>query len=279
MNGIEIIAKLREQLGRHIPAIMLTGDISTGALDAISRQDCVQFNKPVKLPMLSRMIQVLLRRSQSAARVPVPPSVEMAGSVRPPVIFVVDDDNNLREVMRAVLEDDGRNVEDYATCEAFFEAYRPGQEACLVIDAYLPGMNGLELLQRLEDAGHRLPAIMITGNSDVSIAVRAMKAGALDFIEKPVGRGELLAAVERALTLSRDSSKLFAWRETAADRTCRTDAATAPDHGAGAFGPPQQEHRRGPAHQSAHRRESPQLDHEEDRLEIYPGVGPIGDGR
>ena len=68
------------------------------------------------------------------------------------------------------------------------------------------------------DAGHRLPAIMITGNSDVPMAVQAMKAGASDFIEKPVGRGELLAAVERALTLSRDSSKLSAWRETAADR-------------------------------------------------------------
>jgi two-component system CheB/CheR fusion protein len=98
----------------------------------------------------------------------------------------------------------------------FLEAYRPGREGCLLIDAYLPGMNGLELLQRLGDAGHRLPAIMITGNSDVPMAVRAMKAGASDFIEKPVGRSELLASVERALELSRDSSKLFAWREAAA---------------------------------------------------------------
>jgi two-component system CheB/CheR fusion protein len=79
-------------------------------------------------------------------------------------------------------------------------------------------MDGLELLRRLGEAGHRLPAIMITGNSDVSIAVQAMKAGALDFIEQPGGRDELLAVVERALTLSRDSSKLFAWRETAGDR-------------------------------------------------------------
>ena len=87
-----------------------------------------------------------------------------------------------------------------------------------MIDAYLPGMNGLELLQRLHDAGHRLPAIMITGNADVPMAVQAMKAGASDFIEKPIGRSELLASVERALEQSRDSSKLSAWREAAANR-------------------------------------------------------------
>jgi two-component system CheB/CheR fusion protein len=77
-------------------------------------------------------------------------------------------------------------------------------------------MNGIELLQQLHEAGHRLPAIMITGNSDVPMAVQAMKAGALDFIEKPVSRGELLACVERALEQARDSSKLSEWRETAA---------------------------------------------------------------
>ena len=166
------------------------------------------------------------------------PLLKQPASARPPVIFVVDDDSNMREVIRGVLEDDGRIVEDYATCEAFLEAYRPGREACLVIDAYLPGMNGLELLRRLRDAGHRLPAIMITGNSDVPMAVQAMKAGASDFIEKPVSRDELLASVERALEQSRDSSKLSAWRETAADRIRRTHAATAPDHGAGARRPP-----------------------------------------
>jgi two-component system CheB/CheR fusion protein len=85
-----------------------------------------------------------------------------------------------------------------------------------VIDAYLPGMNGLTLLRRLHDAGHGLPAIMITGNSDVHIAVEAMKQGASDFIEKPISRGELLASVDRALEQSRDSEKLSAWRDDAA---------------------------------------------------------------
>ena len=87
-----------------------------------------------------------------------------------------------------------------------------------MIDAYLPGMNGLQLLQRLHDAGHRLPAIMITGNADVSMAVQAMKAGASDFIEKPIGPTELVASVEQALEQSRDSNKLFASRQAATNR-------------------------------------------------------------
>lgn len=77
-------------------------------------------------------------------------------------------------------------------------------------------MDGFELLQRLRAKKHLLPAIMITGRSDVPMAVRAMKAGASDLIEKPVGRDELLASVNRALDQSRDESKLFAWREKAA---------------------------------------------------------------
>ena len=184
----------------------------------IALQDCVQLNKPVKLKELTQAIQRLLAEiAIRGAPRGAPHPAEAAGSPGPPVIFVVDDDGQVREAIRSVLEDDGRTVEDYATCEAFLEAYRPGREACLLIDAYLPGMSGLELLRRLHDAGHRLPAIMITGNSDVPMAVQAMKAGASDFIEKPIGRDELLASVERALEQSRDSSKLFAWRETAAN--------------------------------------------------------------
>ena len=86
-------------------------------------------------------------------------------------------------------------------------------------------MNGLELLQRLKP-GHQLPAIMITGNSDVSMAVRAMKAGASDFIEKPVGRIELLASVERALEHSRDSTSC-GLAEDAASRIARLTADSA----------------------------------------------------
>jgi len=209
LTGLQFIGKVREKLHREIPVIILTGDISTVTLREIALQNCVQLNKPVKLGELTQVIQRLLPVSQAGA-----PQFEPAGSSDAPLIFVVDDDSNVREGLRSLLEQDGWTVADYASCEAFLEDYRPGTGACLLIDAYLPGMSGLELLRQL--AGHRLPAIMITGSSDVAIAVQAMKAGASDFIEKPVGRGELLASIKRAIEQSRDSGRLVAWRETAA---------------------------------------------------------------
>jgi len=216
MDGLQLVARLREVLHRQIPVIILTGDISTGTLRHIALQNCVQLNKPVKLKELTQVIERLLLASPPAKepRAPHPPGT--AGKLGPPVIFVVDDDGTVRDAVRAVLEDDGKIVEDFAACEEFLAAWRPGREGCLVIDAYLPGMNGLELLQRMKDAGHHLPAIMITGNSDVAIAVEAMKAGASDFIEKPISRAELLSCVGRALEQSRDSSKLSAWHDEAA---------------------------------------------------------------
>ena len=218
MDGLQVIAKLREKLHRQIPVIILTGDISTDTLRDIARHDCVQLNKPVKLKNLAQVVQRLLPVAQSAAHPHAQYPAEAASTPEPRLIFVIDDDNHVRDAIRAVLEENGQSVEDYPTCEAFLEAYRPGRGACLLIDAYLPGMTGLQLLQRFHDAGHRLPAIMITGNADVSMAVQAMKAGASDFIEKPIGPTELVASVERALEQARDSSKLSAWREAAANR-------------------------------------------------------------
>jgi two-component system, chemotaxis family, CheB/CheR fusion protein len=85
----------------------------------------------------------------------------------------------------------------------------------LLIDANLPDMTGVELLEELQRLGHRIPAIMITGSSDVELAVQAMKAGAVDLIEKPFSRADLLTCVQRALEQSRDQSKVAEWREAA----------------------------------------------------------------
>ena len=218
MNGLQIVARLRQALPYPLPAIILTGDISSSALRAIALEDCVQLNKPVKLKELTQVIQRLLALSPPAPHERAPRREETAGDPASPVIFVVDDDSDIRESIRSVLEEDGRTVEAYAACETFLRSYRPGREACLLIDAYLPGMSGLELLKRLRVAGHQLPAIMITGHSDVATAVEAMRAGAVDFIGKPIGSRELCDSVNRALELSQDLNKLLAWRETAASQ-------------------------------------------------------------
>ncbi len=216
MNGLQVAAKLQESLGRQVPAIVLTGDTSTGTLRQIALGTSVRLSKPVKLKELSQVIQRLLAVSQPAAEQRAPRSTDPNGGSDSPMIFIVDDDSHIRQGLRELLEESGQVVADFATCEAFLAAYHPGCEACLILDAYLPGMDGIELLQRLRVAGHKLPIIMITGNSDVPMAIQTMKAGAIDFIEKPIHREELLTCIERALEQSRDSSKLSAWREDAA---------------------------------------------------------------
>lgn len=218
MDGGQLTAKLREYLHDDIPVIILTGDISTGSLLEIAGHGCVQLNKPVKLNELTEVIQRLLAGARSIAPVAATADApEPARHDRTPTIFVVDDDDQLRAAIRSVLEDDGRPVEDFASCEAFLAAYRPGG-GCILIDAHLPGMSGLELLQQLRSAGHLIPAIMITGDGDVPMAVEAMKAGACDFIEKPIGGGELLACIQRALEQSQDIAVLSESREAAVAR-------------------------------------------------------------
>ena len=216
MNGVQVSQRLRQELEGQIPFIILTGDISTATLRDIALHDCVHLHKPVKLGELTYAIEKLLAKPPEPHVAPprhAAAALSVSGGAR---IVVVDDDDLVREAIRAVLEDDGRVVETYPSCEAFLEGFHSDRPACLLIDAYLPAMSGLELLEKLHSDGHSLPAIMITGNADVPMAIKAMKAGALDFIEKPIGREELLASIERALDLSHDSEKLLEWRATAA---------------------------------------------------------------
>jgi two-component system CheB/CheR fusion protein len=214
MDGLCVAAKLRSRLRRFVPVVILTGDISTKTLRDIALQKCEHLNKPASLKELTAVIKRLVPASGFPGNPFASPADTAAANA--PVVFVVDDDSHVRQAIRSMLEEDGRLVEDYEDGESFLNAYRPGRNACLLIDANLPGISGLDLLKRLKDAGHVVPAIMITGHSDVPMAVDAMKAGASDFLEKPVRGVELLAGVGRALELSRDSGKLIEWRNDAA---------------------------------------------------------------
>jgi two-component system CheB/CheR fusion protein len=138
-----------------------------------------------------------------------------------PTVFLIDDDDALREAMRELIKRKGWPVEAFASGEAFLEAYRPGRKGCLLVDARLPGLGGLALLQRLKEENHTLPSIMITGHGEISMAVEAMKAGAIDFIEKPVSPHKLLLAIESAMKIARNSMELSARRDAAAKRIAK----------------------------------------------------------
>ncbi len=173
----------------------------------------VQMNKRAQAEQSPRALRRLDDDSeggmpQNAVRQPAP-----AGDTESAPIFVIDDDDMVRDYVRLLLELDGRTVEAYTCSEAFLAAYRPGRNGCLVIDLHMPGMSGIELLERLAADGHRLPAIMITGRGDVKTAVQAMKIGAVDFIEKPFPQGELIASIDRALERCRNSSEPSGWGE------------------------------------------------------------------
>lgn len=114
-------------------------------------------------------------------------------------IFVVDDDQAARETMRVLLAGAGYKVRAFAGAEAFLESHRPEERGCLITDVRMPGLNGIEMLAQLAAKGSKLPTIVITGRADVAMAVQAMRAGAADFIAKPIDAQALLASVKRAL--------------------------------------------------------------------------------
>ena len=276
LNGVQVAQKLSQVLDGRIPFIILTGDISTETLRNIALHDCVHLNKPVKLGELTRTIEKLLAKTSDPHVAPprhAAAALSVSDSAR---IIVVDDDDQVRGAIRAVLEDDGRVVETYSSCEAFLEGFHPDKSACLLIDAYLPAMSGLELLERLRNDGHSLPAIMITGNADVPMAVRAMKSGALDFIEKPIGREELIAGIERALELSRELGKVTGIARVSVSSPRGSYDQTTRSDGKGARRPAEQEHCRRSRHQPAHRREPSRRHHEENRIEVAARAGQVG---
>jgi len=118
-----------------------------------------------------------------------------------PIIFVVDDDQAMRTSLKWLIESTGMQVRTFDSADAFLAAYYPGCAGCLLLDVRMPGMSGLELQNYMAREGYRLPVIIITGHGDVGMAVKAMKAGAADFIEKPFHDEDLLGSIRNALEL------------------------------------------------------------------------------
>ena len=119
------------------------------------------------------------------------------------LVYIIDDDASVRRSLKRLLRSGGLDVETYGSATEFLHHQRPERPACLVLDVRIPGLSGLELQQKLSLAGQSIPIIFITGHGTIPMGVRAMKGGAVDFLQKPFDEQELLDAVHHALELDR----------------------------------------------------------------------------
>src|SRR5258706_946453 len=156
-----------------------------------------------------------------------------------PVIFVVDDDKSVRESLRRLLTSVGMSVEVSRTAQAFLGRPRLDTPGCVVLDVRLPGLSGLDLQRELAGTDAPLPIVFITGHGDIPMSVRAMKAGAVEFLTKPFREQELLEAIRQAV--ERDRASRRDRREPA--RPCRPPHPPTPRRRGGVGGPVA-----GPAH-------------------------------
>jgi RNA polymerase sigma factor (sigma-70 family) len=128
-----------------------------------------------------------------------------------PVVFIVDDDASVRNGLERLVRSVGLRGETFASAPEFLQRAAADGPSCLVLDVRMPGVSGLALQETLAAAGHRIPIIFITGHGDITMSVRAMKAGAVDFLPKPFNDQDLLEAIQEAI--ARDQQAREEWAE------------------------------------------------------------------
>ena len=119
------------------------------------------------------------------------------------MVFVIDDDESIREALKSLIRSVGLSVETFASARDFLQSSRPDVPSCLILDVRMPGLSGLDLQRDLAEANIHIPIIFITGHGDIPMSVRAMKAGAVEFLTKPFRDQDLLDAIQQALERDR----------------------------------------------------------------------------
>jgi len=150
----------------------------------------------------TRSVQMAVGDTERDGRPDVPRLVG-EGDVSAPLVFVVDDDASIRDSLRRLITSVGFKVEVFPSARAFLGARRPEVAGCLVLDVRLPGLSGLDLQRELAATNAELPIIFLTGHGDIPMSVRAMKAGAVEFLTKPFREQELLDAIRSAIERDR----------------------------------------------------------------------------
>ena len=151
-------------------------------------------------------------------------------SDEPATVFIIDNDNSLRESLQWLLESAGIVSAGFASGEAFLAAVDRTRAGCVMLDVRLPGMSGVMLQEAMQRAGLRLPMIVMTGYADVGTAVRMLKAGAFDFFEKPFTEQVLLERIEQAIAVDASRRAARARRDALASRLACLRQPRSPGH-------------------------------------------------
>lgn len=142
-----------------------------------------------------------------------------------PCVFLIDDDPAVRTSVSLLLTSMGHPVEAFESAQQFLDAYRDSRPGCIVVDVRMPGLSGLELQGKLKSVGVTLPVIVITGYGDIPMAVKAMQAGAITFLEKPFREQELWENVQKAIELDSESRRRATQRSEWLERLAKLTSA------------------------------------------------------
>jgi len=190
LSGVDAAERIRGRRGR-VPGLILTGEGSRQKLERYTSEGLEWLQKPVKAEQLLARVQALVNAG------PIARIAGGDGTSRPqagaregdqdedtrPFVFVVEDDDNLRAAVALVLENEGYRPQPFANAAAFLAGYGRRRSGCILIDIGLPGMNGLQLQQRLRSEEIDLPVVIVSGRGEVALAVQAMRDGAVDFLQ------------------------------------------------------------------------------------------------
>lgn len=227
LSGVDAAERIRGRIG-HVAGLILTGEGSREKLEHYTSAGLEWLQKPVKADDLLARVRDLVAAGVGAGngagdRGADRPSASAAGSESDEDdgrdnVFIVEDDQGLRAALALVLEGEGFHARTYATAGDFLDSHKRERSGCILIDIGLPGMNGLQLQQRLKGDNIDLPVIIVSGRGEVTLAVQAMRDGAVDFLQKPVDERMLIETVRRALRQLKASAEVEAERTEAGVR-------------------------------------------------------------
>jgi len=217
LSGLDLQKRMAEA-GLETPIVFLTGHGDIPASVQAMKAGAIEFlTKPVDEEALSKAIQEAVERDRRNRE--QHPGLRESGAI----IAIVDDDPSVREGLSRLMRSVGLRVETFASAKELLDRSRTEPPSCLVLDLELPGLSGLDLQKRMAEVELEIPIVFLTGHGDIPASVQAMKAGAVEFLSKPVEEQALLKAVREAIERDRKTRHQHAEVSDLRDRILKTE--------------------------------------------------------